>query len=286
MWKRIEWSFVKGWEGQESDHFGCPNGHCKGTEWWSDSALAAEFSTANFQRSNQWTTILFIILMVFAFGLLAGAVLSWFAIYSYISRVTLVESKECGSETELSFPFSTTWRSTQRKHKRCSATKEKWWVEEFVYGCWPFERCYWLFERCRWPFERCHWLFERRCRPLMCARRSSSTAAGSTSRPLTRWSLFEHCRWIFSRNPDRFCEASQNLGGVRNSIQPHAFSAFRFSSMHVNWHLLPRWHGEFRVLVLEAVVKGPGLVVLISGHLKPRTYTYIYKLHTDIYIYI
>ena len=58
--------------------------------------------------------------------------------------------------------------------------------------------------------------------------------------------------------------------------------------MHVNWHLLPRWHGEFRVLVLEAVVKGPGLG-LISGHLKLRTYTciyiYIYITHRHIYIY-
>ena len=30
--------------------------------------------------------------------------------------------------------------------------------------------------------------------------------------------------------------------------------------------------GEFRVLVLEAVVKGPGLVVFISGHLKLRSF--------------
>jgi len=66
------------------------------------------FPLQTFSDPSSGPPFFFIILMVFAFGLLAGAVLSWFAIYSYISRVTLVESKECGSETELSFPFSTT----------------------------------------------------------------------------------------------------------------------------------------------------------------------------------
>ena len=40
---------------------------------------------------------------------------------------------------------------------------------------------------------------------------------------------------------------------LQNSIQPHAFSAFRLSnSMHVNWHLLPRWHSKGRRSPLNA----------------------------------
>ena len=35
-----------------------------------------------------------------------------------------------------------------------------------------------------------------------------------------------------SWNPDRFCEASQNLGGVRNSIQPHTFSFLSIFQQH------------------------------------------------------
>ena len=40
---------------------------------------------------------------------------------------------------------------------------------------------------------------------------------------------------------------------LQNSIQTHAFSAFRLSnSTHVNWHLLPRWHSKGRRSPLNA----------------------------------
>ena len=50
------------------------------------------FPLQTFSDPSSGPSFFFIILMVFAFGLLTGAVLAWFAIYPYISRITLAES--------------------------------------------------------------------------------------------------------------------------------------------------------------------------------------------------
>ena len=112
---------------------------------------------------------------------LTGAVLAWFAIYPYISRVTLVES---GTNVvpRPSFLFYSV--PPENRHgentsgvllpRRSGGSRSS----SMAAGrCWLFERC--CRPRMRWSlFEHCRWICEC-CRPLM------------------RWSLFEHRRWIY-----------------------------------------------------------------------------------------